>query len=59
MTPNVYVISQRATPDAAYQEGNLLHIIKVMPDGDLVEEVDPININVPYTTRPQGIIFGN
>ncbi|MBC8044266.1 MAG: beta-propeller fold lactonase family protein [Rhizobacter sp.] len=53
---NIYVVSQRATSDASYTQGNYLHVLNVASDGTLTEPGVPVVLAVPTTARPHGVV---
>jgi 6-phosphogluconolactonase (cycloisomerase 2 family) len=54
---NLFVVSQRVTtnPSDTTSPGNLLHILAIAADGTLSEPGAVVPIEVPLTTRPQGV----
>ncbi|HEX7665368.1 MAG TPA: beta-propeller fold lactonase family protein, partial [Polyangiaceae bacterium] len=52
----LYVLSQRATTDASYTGGNVLHVLSVGTDGKLTETVPDVKLTVSTGSRPQGVV---
>lgn len=52
----LYVINQRVTTEASYTGGNTLHILSISSDGSMMESLNEINLEVPASSRPQGIV---
>jgi 6-phosphogluconolactonase (cycloisomerase 2 family) len=52
----LYVISQYTNPDFNVGNYNLLHVLRIAMDGKLSETTNPMQIPVPNTVRPQGVV---
>jgi DNA-binding beta-propeller fold protein YncE len=52
----LYVLSQRATTNAAVTGGNIVHVLSIGSDGKLTETVADVPLTVPLGTRPQGVV---
>jgi 6-phosphogluconolactonase (cycloisomerase 2 family) len=52
----LYGVTQRSAASTPLGQGNNLHVLRVVPDGRLVEnEGSPLALPVPAGTRPQGV----
>ena len=51
----LYVVSQYTNPDFSVGNYNYLHALSVDDDGMLSEMVEPVQLPVPATQRPQGV----
>lgn len=51
----LYVVNQHTNPDFSIGNYNYLHVLNVKDDGSLDEAVEPLQLPVDNTYRPQGV----
>jgi 6-phosphogluconolactonase (cycloisomerase 2 family) len=53
----LYVVNQRASDSTPAGQGDLLHVLRVGPDGTVWEvATSPMDLHLPEDTRPQGVV---
>jgi 6-phosphogluconolactonase (cycloisomerase 2 family) len=51
------VVNQHTNPDFSIGNFNFLHVVKIGSDGTLSEPSEPIQIPIPNTVRPKGVVI--